>query len=387
MLNRQYLAVVFAFLIVFQAGIGQATAMDINSSNGQAARYLRQQVDNNDLPGVQYAVVRSDKVLFSGSAGLADVSNKVAMTSEHLMHGYSMTKTFTATAVLQLVEKKKIDLGDPLSRYVPDHPYGTVTIRQLLSHTSGIPNPIPLKWIHTREEHSSFDEWEALQEVAKESPKLKSPPGDRYRYSNIGYWYLGQVVERVSGQSFENYVLENITRPLGLSSEQLGYRLPSKEQYAKGYLARYSIMNMLKGFLVRPDIVGDPEGRWVHIKMVYINGKAFSGLVGTARTFSRFLQDQLSSESRLLSSNGRKLLTEQQTLNSGKNIDMTLGWHIGRIDNENYLYKDGGGAAYRSQMRLYPDRGLGSVIIVNRTRYDIDGALKKLDSLFLETGP
>ena len=349
-------------------------------------KYLQQQVDTNKMPGVQYVVVTADKVLFSGSAGLADIRNKVPMTPDSLMHGYSMTKTFTATAVLQLVTQQKLELDDPLSRYVPDHPYGPVTIRQLLSHTSGIPNPIPLKWIHSREEHASFDEWGALQKVASESPNLKSPPGDRYRYSNIGYWYLGQVVERASGQSFEAYVEKNIVRPLGLSSEQLGYRLPKQERRAKGYLARYSIMNLLKGFLVRPDIVGDTEDRWVHIKMVYINGKAYSGLVGSARSFSRFLQDQLASESRLLSSAARKLLTEQQSLNNGETVDMTLGWHIGRLNNKTYLYKDGGGVTYRSQMRLYPDRGLGSVMIVNRTSYDIDKALKKLDPLFLEAG-
>jgi len=124
----------------------------------------------------------------------------------------------------------------------------------------------------------------------------------------------------------------------------------------------------------------------VHINMVYINGKAYSGLVGSARSFSRFLQDQLASESRLLSSAARTLLTEQQSLNNGETVDMTLGWHIGRLNNKTYLYKDGGGVAYRSQMRLYPDRGLGSVMIVNRTSYDIDKALKKLDPLFLEAG-
>src|SRR6266540_1915317 len=101
------------------------------------------------------------------------------------MRIYSMTKTLTAAATLQLVEKEQIRLDDPVKKYLPDIPYDKqVTIRHLLSQTSGIPNPIPLKWAHLAEEHAAHDENGALKAVLKDNPKLVFTPGEKYAYSN-----------------------------------------------------------------------------------------------------------------------------------------------------------------------------------------------------------
>jgi hypothetical protein len=108
------------------------------------------------------------------------------------MMAYSMSKTITATAVLQLVEAGKVGLDDPLERYVDSLPYGSsVTVRQLISHTSGIPNPIPLRWVHPAARHETFDENAALAAVLHDHPRLSFEPGTKYAYSNIGYWVLG----------------------------------------------------------------------------------------------------------------------------------------------------------------------------------------------------
>ena len=124
---------------------------------------------------------------------------------------YSMTKTLTPAAVLQLVETGEISLDSPLSSYLHDTPYGKeVTIRQLLCQTSGIPNPIPLKWVHLAEEHSSYDESAALRSVLTDNAELDFPPGTKYRYSNISYWLLGRVIAEASGMTYEAYMRQNI---------------------------------------------------------------------------------------------------------------------------------------------------------------------------------
>src|ERR1035437_8324060 len=99
---------------------------------------------------------------------------------------YSMTKTFTAVAILQLVEQGKLNLDDVIDRYRPNaayHGHG-ITLRHLLNHTSGIPNPLPLRWVHLAADDSSFNEGEALAAVLRENPDLAFEPGSKFAYSN-----------------------------------------------------------------------------------------------------------------------------------------------------------------------------------------------------------
>lgn len=119
------------------------------------------------------------------------------------MMAYSMTKTLTSVAILQSVEQHKLGLDDPVVNYLPDYPYGNrITIRQLLNYTSGIPNPIPLRWAHLVEEDQGFDENTALDRVLRDNPGLDFEPGTKYAYSNIGYWLLGKIIEQATEQSY-----------------------------------------------------------------------------------------------------------------------------------------------------------------------------------------
>jgi CubicO group peptidase (beta-lactamase class C family) len=150
------------------------------------------------------------------------------MTLNTTLMAYSMTKSFTAVAILQLVEQGKLGLDDEIDRYLPDNPYGGhhITVRQLLDHTSGLPNPIPLRWVHLAEEDESFDEDAALAQVLRDNPKLAFEPGQKFAYSNIGYWLLGKIVEQVTGQSYPDYVRANVLMPLGLSAQEMDFVIP-----------------------------------------------------------------------------------------------------------------------------------------------------------------
>src|SRR6185503_5931111 len=244
-------------------------------------------------PGIQYVSVNASGVLSEYAGGLADLSRRAALDASTSMMAYSMSKTITAVAVLQLMEAGKVGLDDAVARYVDGLPYPDVTVRQLLSHTSGIPNPIPLRWVHPAAAHAGFSETAALAEVLRKHSRLSFRPGTRYRYSNIGYWLLGSIVERASGLAFTDYIDAHIVRPLGLTTRDMGYAIPDPADHASGYLERYSFMNLLKGFLIDRELVGRSTGRWVEIRRHHVNSAAFGGLVGTARAFGVFLQDQL----------------------------------------------------------------------------------------------
>jgi D-alanyl-D-alanine carboxypeptidase len=345
-------------------------------------QYVRSKV-----PGLQYIAVTADRLLFEYAGGWADIQGQNAMTLDTTLMAYSMTKTFTAVAILQLAEQRKLSLDDVIDRYLPNaayHGYG-ITLRQLLNHTSGIPNPIPLRWVHLAADDSSFNEAEALDTVVRENPNLAFEPGRKFAYSNIGYWLLGKVVEQVSGQSYPAYVRGNILQPLRLSAQEMDFVIPDESRHANGYVKKYSLMNLVKGFVIDRKFIGGYEGHWLRLNSHYLNGPAFGGLIGTARGFSRFLQDQLRGESVLFGLDTKRLLQTRQTDGAGRPIPMTPGWHLGETHGVAYFYKEGGGGGFHCEMRIYPTRGIATVVLANSTDFSSTRFLNRVDRPFVES--
>jgi len=346
--------------------------------------YFDALIAGNKTPGIQYLVLDSTGTVFEYAGGWADVARQVPMDTATTLMGYSMSKTFTAAAVLQLVESGRIGLDDPVDRYVSISPYGGgITVRQLLSHTAGVPNPLPLRWVHLASRHGAFDEHAALRAELERHPRLAFAPGTKYAYSNLGYWMLGSIVEDASDQSFTSYVTEHVLRPVGATPSELGYAIPDPAHHASGYLEKYSLFNLAKRFLIDRDMIGPYERRWLRIESHYINGPAFGGLVGSARGFGKFLQDQLRSHSVLFKDTGRELFYTQQQTADGTQIAMTLGWHKESLDGAGFFYKEGGGGGFHALMRLYPSSGLSTIVMTNATGFDAS-CLDTADREFLQ---
>ncbi len=343
---------------------------------------IRAVIRKLQAPGIQYVAVDRNGVLFECHAGCADLATQRPMLAETTMMAFSMSKTITAVAVLQLVGQGAVDLDEPIARIIPWQPYGPeVTIRQLLCHTAGIPNPIPLKWVHAAG-NLAFDERVRLDAVLRRHPRLQSPPGTKYAYSNIGYWLLGFVVAAISGGPFQSFVARHITTPLGGAGLQLGYEIPDGVPHACGYLERYSLFSLLKPWLIDRALIGDPVGSWVLLRDLYPDGPAFGGVVGNAHSFARFLQDQLGDHSVLFGDRTRQLMQTQQSSSRGP-IAMTLGWHIGSLTGMQYYYKEGGGGGFHNLMRLYPEAGLGTVVMTNATLFNVRKFLAAADAAVL----
>jgi len=362
--------------------------MTKSSIDETSFRVLTEKLDrlvNRRNPGLQYAVVDRDQVVFEYAEGLADVATARRMSPDTTMMAYSMTKPFTAVTALQLVERGLLELDGELDEHLPDTPYAGkgITIRQLLIHTAGIPNPIPLRFVHLAEDHSRFDEDAALERVLARHPNLTFEPGERYAYSNIGYWLLGKVIEEVSGESYTNKVVTHIMSPLEVSLAEMSFTIPDPQRHSGGYLPRLSPMNWGKRLLLDESFWNGYEGKWLRIRDHYLNGPAFGGLIGTPRAFARFLADQLSEESVLLTSKTKALLHQQQTTSDGSTIPMTVGWHVGNNHDRTYLYKEGGGGGFHSEMRVYPDAGIGTVAMANNTSFKSTKLLNSTDHHFL----
>jgi D-alanyl-D-alanine carboxypeptidase len=334
-------------------------------------------------PGLQYLALSVERPVFEYAAGWADILHQTPLTASTTMMAYSMSKTITAAAVLQLVGLGRVSLNDPIDKY-RQTPYGKeITVRHLLAHLSGIPNPIPLRWVHAAVHHSSFNEPAAIDAELRAHPRLAFAPGARYRYSNIGYWLLGSVVEQASGQPFVTYVADHVLAPLGVDARELGYAIPDPQEHAHGYLEKYSVMNLAKRLLIDREFIGKYEGRWLQIAPHYLNGPAFGGLVGTARGFGKFLQDELRPRSTLFENPTRELFYAPQRTTSGRVVPMTLGWHFGDLGGVPFYFKEGGGGGFHCEMRVYRVHHVATVVMSNATGFDVKGCLNALDPAFL----
>jgi len=169
-------------------------------------------------PGCSAAVGVKGQVVWTGVRGVADISTGNPITAHTVFDIASVSKQFTATALLLLVHGGKLALTDPLSRYVPELPTWatTVTVGQLMHQTSGIPEYVGLLEAQGFELSDRTTEDQALQALVG-VPKLEFQPGSRFEYSNSNYLLLGEMVRRVSRQPLPQFLTEQIFHPLGLT--------------------------------------------------------------------------------------------------------------------------------------------------------------------------
>ncbi len=345
--------------------------------------FLKAQVENHQTPSIQYAFFDTDTVIYERRYGLRNVKSLDPIDSSNTYHLYSVTKTFTALSVLQLAEVGKVELNKPVSLYLPEFPYQKeITVKHLLSHTSGIPNPLPLRWIHLAEEHSGFDRNNFFAAVFEEHPKLNFEPGAEFKYSNLGYVILGQLVERVSGKPLEDYIKENIMDRSGIDNSELGFQI-NPSIHTTGYHKWWSFSNAVFGFLFdKQKFMGRREGKWKPFNFFYNNGTAYGGMFGSSTGLIKYAQTLLRPNSVLLNDEHKQILFTESIVR-GKPTGMSLSWYTGILKGNKYYSHAGGGGGYYIELRVYPELGVGSVIMYNRSGMKDERILDKADAFFI----
>lgn len=360
-----------AMVHVFQIIGGCAPAVDrsIADPRSRVTKHLDTLIAAEREVGLQYVVVTETDVVLDYAAGSLDAKTSRPVTPESTFLTSSTTKVLTAAAVLRLVEQGRLALDDPLSKHVPQHPYGQeVTLRNLMNHSSGVPSPMPLRWVHTPEQHATFDEARVLRRVLEENPKLQFAPGQEYAYSNISYWLLGKVIESASGRPYCDFLRTEIFAPLDIVPSELDCAIADLERHARGHQRRWTALGLLLPLLTDASVWDDNAGKWARFQHLVMNGPAYGGVFGSARGYAKFLQDLLRFKSRLLSPDVKSLFLSEQRTSTGKPLPTTLGWHRGELDGIPYFSKPGGGPGVSSNVRLYPEQKLGTVFLSNRMR-------------------
>jgi D-alanyl-D-alanine carboxypeptidase len=351
----------------------------------QVTASLKKLVETGKTPGLQYIVLKDRITLYHQNLGVAEFESNRAIDKNSFFNACSVTKTFTSLAIMQLAEAGKIKLTDSASIYLDGLPFHKeIKIYHLLSHTSGLSNPIPLRWVHLQSEENEFDSNEFIRNVLRKHSRLKSEPGEKFIYSNLNYLPLGQIIEKVSGLSYYDYIRKNIIAVIGLEGRPMDFIVPDEIHYARGYQKKLSLINLILGFLIDRKKFTTRSGNraWIKFNKYYVNGRAYGGLIANAYSLTKFIYELSRPHSVLLSDTWKEVLFTKQKTNNGNEIEMTLGWFTGKLNEVHYFAHAGAGGGYYCEMRFYPDNNMTTAIMFNRSGMRDEGFLDELDRHF-----
>ncbi|MBC5806319.1 MAG: hypothetical protein DLM53_12330 [Candidatus Eremiobacter antarcticus] len=300
-------------------------------------------VSSSLVPGAQLAIERRGAVVYERAYGVADAARKKAVNLRTRFEIGSITKQVTAAAVLQLVEAHRLNLDDPLEKYVPQYkPGAAVTLRQLMWQTTGIPDYTALP----RFMHSTINtpgSFERILALIADKP-LDFAPGTRWAYSDTNYILLGRVIEAASKMSYNEYIREHIFRAAGMSRTGTIADEGAMRDMATGYSSR----NGRQGPTAR---FSDP---WAW---------SAGNIVSTAADVLKW--DDALFRGKLLSLQSVALMTTPGTLSDGTPTSYAMGWVVDTQDGHKRIWHNGGTVGFGSSNMLYPDDGLRIVALIN----------------------
>lgn len=333
-------------------------------------------IDSGHVPGLSLAVVDRDRLLFAAGFGAADLATAAPATPTTAYLWFSMSKLVTATAALRLADEGRLDLDAPAADYIdylrapgPRQP----TVRQLLNHTSGLSNPLPIRWVHLAGS-TSPDPDALLRGLMSRRRAFRHAVGGAAHYSNVGYLAAGQVIASAAEQPFQTYVRHAVLDPVGMT--RTGFSHLAGADAATGYVRSPRVADPVLRRVLPAGVAGSRHGRYLALNRFYVDGPAYGGLVGDVLDAGRFLRmhlgdGQIDGHRILTPGTARRMRRMDQT---GRPFDHGLGWFrkptTGRGD---WVEHFGAGVGFWNVMRLYPQRGLGIAAMTNSTTtYDFE---------------
>ncbi|MGS2721096.1 serine hydrolase [Paraglaciecola aestuariivivens] len=312
-------------------------------ANPKFDRLMNELVEDNG-PGAAALVVKNGQVLYRKALGKANLELNLDLQPDNVFRIGSITKQFTAVAILKLAEQGKLDLNADITRYIKDYPTGghTITVQQLLNHTSGIKS------------YTSMASWDAearkkqltplqLIELFKHEP-LEFAPGEQFKYNNSGYVLLGYIIELVSGESYPDYIKNHIFKPLNMHNSYYGSNAQIIKNRASGY---------------EKDEQRLKNADYLSMTQPYAAGSLLSTVDDIHTWYQAVMTDKV------ITAKSRSLAHQMGQLNNGKSIDYGLGWFIGNIQGSKAIEHGGGINGFLSASIYLPEEKVFVAILSN----------------------
>jgi len=354
----------FLFLPIFRMGFAQsprAVEEPLQKDLWRRVDSLLLTIYKNDEPGISIAIVREGKTIFKNNYGITDLKTKTNITSETNFNIGSLTKQFTALAILQLAERKKISLDDHLAKFFPGlnkKLADVITIRELLTHRSGITDHYELTDTRTMKHAHIRDVFDAI----KNTDSTYFTPGTHFRYSNTAYNLLALIIEKQSRMSYSGYLKKNIFIPLAMQHTLVWSENEKIEKEASGY-AFDSATNHFKNSGADENIFFSTEGDGGIYTSVDDYLKWFAALQ-SGKKFSNKIVKEARSAQFLIDKKGQ--------------LSYGYGWFIDASSSPAKIYHSGSNGGFRAYSFSIPDKNFLIVIFSNRDNVDLNEVVKEI---------
>jgi len=310
-------------------------------------RFIESELTRKHIPGMSVGILQGDRILLAKGYGLANVEQHTPATDSTVYSVGSLTKPFTAAAIVLLSQQGKLRLDDPIAKYLPEGAsvWSGVTIRHLLTHTSGVPQDTLLDYSR------DYSEAELVRSAAR--TPLQFTPGAMESYSSTGYALLGIIIHRVSGQFWGDFVRDRFFRPLGMRTARVNSDRDSIPNRATGYYLDADTLQ--KGELVSPSI----------------NRMADCCLSFTVQDLARFAIGL--NHKRPLGAEGLELSWTPVRLNNGGIYSYGLGWNIFEQRGYRRIGHSGSWRGFHATFQRYPDFDLTVIVLLNLGQANSEG--------------
>ncbi len=320
--------------------------------------YIKTEMERHKIPGLSLAVVRDGEIVQAKGYGLSNVELSVAANPETIYQSGSIGKQFTATLVMMLVEEGKLSLDDPIGKHIAEAPasWKGITVRHLLTHTSGISNNLYDK-MNMRQDYTEDD---LLQQIA--ALPLDFPPGEQFNYSNPGYVTLGILIHKVSGKFYGDLLREKVFGPLGMATARVIDEADIIPNRAAGY-------RLVEGELKNQE--------WV---APVLNTTADGALYLTVLDMAKW--DAALYSEKLLKRDSLDLMWTPATLNNGKTVQYGFGWMFGEMRGHRVIRHGGGWQGFSTHIARWVDKKLTVIVLTNLAGAPADAIANGVAALY-----
>lgn len=306
-------------------------------------QYIEIQMRRQKIPGLSIAVVRDGKVIKARGYGLANLETNTPATEKTVYKIASVSKQFIAAGIMLLVREGKISLDDSVTKYITEAPdtWKPITIRHLLSHTSGLVRDIP-----------NFDGLKVISDTESIKSAFPAPfrfaPGTKWAYCNVGYYTLAEIIRRISGKPWPDFFNEHIFMPVGMTQTQTTNVYDIIPNRANGYSpSKGGIENASVWYALRP------------------SGGFISSVLDMAKWDAALYSDNI------LKAATKEEMWRSVKLADGSDAKYGLGWFVDTVNGHRWIHHDGGVPGFNSNFDRYVDDGLSIIILCNWDDADI----------------
>jgi CubicO group peptidase (beta-lactamase class C family) len=334
-----------ACLFAGLSGAAYAQAVDDVQASGKVDEYVSAELRAQHIPGTALAVVRDGKIVKATGYGMANVELGVAAKPESIFQTGSVGKQFTATAVMMLVEEGKVGLDDKLAKYFPNAPaaWKDITVRHLLTHTSGIPDYTSEKTGGAVNLHRDYTEEDLVKKIS--SLPLDFQPGEKWSYSNSGYLILGVLIHHLTGEFYGDFLQQRIFQPLRMTSTRIISEADIVPNRSAGY-------RLVKGELKNQE--------WVAPTLnTTADGALYTNVLDLAKWDAALYTEKLL----------KKLSFDQMwtpvKLNDGKTSPYGFGWRVAEVNGHRLFEHGGSWQGFTMHISRFVDDRLTVIVMTN----------------------